>query len=423
MTKLMNNNIKYESVKVPYDSGLLISVIMLCTIGFLAVFSASVPMCMSKHINAFHFLIQHIMWLCVGVAGLFFFSKFDYHNLKKYNFKFAIAVIILLLIVKFTPLGVVINGARRWLNFGFFQFQPSELSKLATIMLLASLFSLKQQWFKDKFLGHFCSLVSILYIIFEQPEFIIVIAMVILCFVAYLSPYIFTILIMMLIIFKQPNLSMVLILCGICGFMYICSGKTLKYIYIGFAIFVSLFVMVKSDIVDLTKFMEPHQVSRIMNWHNSETDLQGEGYQVYHSMIAISSGGIFGQGYGGSKEKHGWLPEAHTDFIFSVISEEMGFLGSFFVILLFLTLFYRGMYVAAKSPDMYGKLLAVGITSSIVMQAFFNIAVATSFLPATGITLPFVSYGGSSLAVSMSMVGVLLNISKFQRRRVIINRK
>ena len=387
MTKIMNNNIKYEAVKVPYDTGLLISVIMLCVVGFLAVFSASVPMCMSKHINPFHFLIQHIMWLCVGGAGLFFFSKFDYHNLKKYTFKFAIAVIVLLLIVKFTPLGVVINGARRWLNFGFFQFQPSELSKLATIMLLASLFSLKQQLFNEKF------------------------------FV-----YLATILTMMFVIFKQPNLSMVLILCGICGFMYICSGKTLKYIYIGFVILVSLFVMVKSDIVDLTKFMEPHQVSRIMNWHNSESDVQGEGYQVYHSMIAISSGGIFGQGYGGSKEKHGWLPEAHTDFIFSVISEEMGFLGSFFVILLFLTLFYRGMYVAAKSPDMYGKLLAVGITISIVMQAFFNVAVATSFLPATGITLPFVSYGGSSLAVSMSMVGVLLNISKLQRRRFLVNK-
>lgn len=388
MTKIMNNNIKYEAVKVPYDTGLLISVIMLCVVGFLAVFSASVPMCMSKHINAFHFLIQHIMWLCVGGVGLFFFSKFDYHNLKKYTFKFTIAVIILLLIVKFTPLGVVINGARRWLNFGFFQFQPSELSKLATIMLLASLFSLKQQLFNEKF------------------------------FV-----YLATILTMMFVIFKQPNLSMVLILCGICGFMYICSGKTLKYIYIGLAIIVSLFVMIKCDIIDLTKFMEPHQVSRIMNWHNSESDVQGEGYQVYHSMIAISSGGIFGQGYGGSKEKHGWLPEAHTDFIFSVISEEMGFLGSFFVILLFLTLFYRGMYVAEKSADLYGKLLAVGITISIVMQAFFNIAVTTSFLPATGITLPFVSYGGSSLAVSMSMVGVLLNISKFQRRRVIINRK
>lgn len=388
MTKLMNNNIKYEAVKVPYDTGLLISVIMLCVVGFMSVFSASVPICMSKHINAFHFLNQHILWLGIGGVGLFFFSKFDYHNLKKYTFKFAIAVIILLLIVKFTPLGVVINGARRWLNFGFFQFQPSELSKLATIMILASLFSLKQQLFNEKF------------------------------FV-----YLATILTMMFVIFKQPNLSMVLILCGICGFMYICSGKTLKYIYIGFAILVSLFVMVKSDIVDLTKFMEPHQVSRIMNWHNSETDVQGEGYQVYHSIIAISSGGIFGQGYGGSKEKHGWLPEAHTDFIFSVISEEMGFIGSFFVILLFLTLFYRGMYVAEKSADMYGKLLAVGITSSIVMQAFFNIAVATSFLPATGITLPFVSYGGSSLAVSMSMVGVLLNISKFQRRRVIMNRK
>ena len=375
--------VRYKIEKVPFDMELLTAIGMLSVIGLMAVFSASIPLCMTHHISPFHFFGQHRLWLALGVGGLYWFSKFDYTKLKKYTFSLAFCVIILLLIVKFTPLGVSINGARRWLNLGLFQFQPSELSKISVVMLLSSLFSLPKNLYKEK-----------------------------------LWAYISVIIGMVFVILKQPNLSMVLILFGISLAIYAFAGKKLKYIGIGILIFCGLFALVKTEVIDLTKYLEPHQVARIMNWHNSESDLQGEGYQVFHSMIAIASGGIIGQGYGASKEKMGWLPEAHTDFIFSVISEEMGFVGSLFVILLFLMVFHRGILIALKSPEIYGKLMSAGITISITMQAFFNIAVATSFLPATGITLPFVSYGGTSLFVSLCMVGVLLNISKIQKVRL-----
>ena len=372
----------YQEIKTEGDRELLITTIILIIIGFMAVVSASLPLCVTKHLPPFYYVFQHLFWIVIGSVGMWFFSKFDYNNLRKFTFMFAFGVIILLLLVKFTPLGVTINGARRWLNLGF-RFQPSELSKLALIMLLGNLFSLKKEAFNSNLLKHL--LVAGL---------------------------------MIFVVLKQPNLSMTLILLGIAFCMYICSGKTLKYIFLGMIMLVGLFVMVKTNVIDLSKYIEPYQLQRILNWHNSDTDIQREGYQVFHSMVAISSGGLFGCGYGGGKEKLGWLPESHTDFIFSVISEEIGFIGSLFVILLFLTLLYRGVNIALKCPSKYGRLLAIGITFSITIQAFFNISVATSFLPATGITLPFISYGGSSLAVSMSMIGILFNISKVRIKRV-----
>ena len=377
------NRAEYKIVKTEQDKELFWSVGVLCVIGLMAVISASLPMCLTKHINAFHYAFQHLLWLILGGVGLYWFSNRDYKSLRKYTFIFAFSIIALLLIIKFTPLGVTINGAKRWLNLGFFQFQPSEFSKLAIIMLLANLLSLKK-------------------IVLQQVW----------------PKYVITMGILIAIIFKQPNLSMTIILLAISFCMYICSGKTLKYIYILFAIILGLFVMVKTDMVDLTKFIDPYQLERLLNWRNPNADVLGDGYQVFHSRIAIASGFIFGEGFGGSKEKLGWLPEAHTDFIFSVISEEIGFVGSFFVILLFLLLFHRGFYIAFKSPDTYGRLLAIGITIAITLQAFFNISVATAFLPATGITLPFISYGGSSLFVSLCMIGILLNISKTQVKRV-----
>lgn len=377
------NRIEYQVVKTEQDKELFWSVCVLCIIGLMAVVSASLPMCLTKHINAFHYVIQHIMWLILGGAGLYWFSKHDYKGLKKYTIMFAFFIIALLLIIKFTPLGVTINGAKRWLNLGFFQFQPSEFSKIAIIMLLANLFSFKKDVLQQVW-----------------PKYLITMG------------------IMIALIFKQPNLSMTLILLAISFCMYICSGKSLKFIYVGFAIVLCLFAMVKANMIDITKFIDPYQIIRIVNWKKPNADVLGDGYQVFHSRIAIASGSIFGEGFGGSKEKLGWLPEAHTDFIFSVISEEMGFIGSFFVILLFLLLFHRGFYIAFKSPDTYGRLLAIGITIAITLQAFFNISVATAFLPATGITLPFISYGGSSLFVSLCMIGILLNISKTQVKRV-----
>ena len=379
-----NTNIEYAPVKVPADKKLFVTVMILVIIGFMAVFSASLPMCMSKHINPLYYIIQHLFWAILGGFGLVLFSLFDYRKLKKLTFKFAIFVIVLLLLVKFTPLGVTINGARRWLNLGLFQFQPSEFTKLAIIMLLAHFFSLdKKNMFR------------------QIPKFAL------------------TFCIMIFIVLKQPNLSMTLILLGISFFMYICSGKTLKPVIAGLCILVCLAGMIKFNMIDITKYLEPYQVERLLNRYSQHVDVQGGGYQVFHSKIAISSGGIFGQGYGASKEKLGWLPECHTDFIFSVIAEEMGFYGCLIIIMLFLHLFYRGTHIASKSPTLYGRLLAFGITISVTMQAFFNISVATSFLPATGITLPFISYGGSSLFVTMCMMGILLNISKTQLRRVV----
>lgn len=379
-----STNIEYAPVKVPADKKLFVTVMILVIIGFMAVFSASLPMCMSKHMNPLYYIIQHLFWAILGGFGLILFSLFDYRKLKKITFKFAIFVIVLLLLVKFTPLGVTINGARRWLNLGLFQFQPSEFTKLAIIMLLAHFFSLdKKNMFR------------------QIPKFAL------------------TFCVMIFIVLKQPNLSMTLILLGISFFMYICSGKTLKPVVAGLCILVCLVGMIKFNIIDITKYLEPYQVERLLNRYSQHVDVQGGGYQVFHSKIAISSGGIFGQGYGASKEKLGWLPECHTDFIFSVIAEEMGFWGCLIIIMLFLHLFYRGTHIASKSPTLYGRLLAFGITISVTMQAFFNISVATSFLPATGITLPFISYGGSSLFVTMCMMGILLNISKTQLRRVV----
>ncbi len=372
----------YQPVKTEGDKEILITTIILVVIGLMAVVSASLPMCVAKHLPPFHYVLKHLIWIVLGGFGLWFLSRFDYNNLRKFTFSFVFLVIILLLLVKFTPLGVEINGARRWLNLGF-RFQPSELSKPALIMLLASLFSLKKEVFK-----------------------------------AALPKYLLTAGLMIFVVLKQPNLSMTLILLGITFCMYICSGKSMKPIYIGLAVMLCLLGMIKTNIIDISNYVESYQIERFLNWHSSGTDTQGGGYQVFHSLIAISSGGIFGCGYGGGKEKLGWLPEAHTDFIFSVISEEIGFVGSLFIILLFLTILYRGTNIALKSPNMYGRLLAFGITLSITMQAFFNISVATSFLPATGITLPFISYGGSSLAVSMSMIGILINISKVKLARV-----
>ena len=379
----------YQLVKTESDKELLITTIILVVVGLLAVVSASMPLCISRKLPPFYYVNQHLFWIFCGSVGMWICSRLDFNSLKKITLGFTFAVIILLLIVKFTPLGVTINGARRWLDIGFIRFQPSEFTKPAIIMLMGSLLSMKKEFLLQN-----------------------------------LPKYLLTAGVMVFIVLKQPNLSMTLILLGTAFCMYLCSGKTLKYVYIGLALLICIFGMIMTGIIDLSNFIEPYQWERLFNWIKAiftgkSFDIQNGGYQVFHSLIAISSGGFLGCGYGGGKEKLGWLPESHTDFIFSVISEEIGFIGSLFIILLFMTLLYRGINIALKCPSKYGQLLAIGITLSITIQAFFNISVATSLLPATGITLPFISYGGSSLLVSMSMTGVLLNISKTRMVRSI----
>lgn len=360
------------------DRTLLVIVAFLVILGLMSIFSASAPKSMELGLNPARFVFNQIIFLVLGAVGMKFLSEYDYKNLVVWTMPLMIAVVVLLALVNYTPLGVTVNEAKRWINIGFFQFQPSEFAKPAVVLLLASAF------YKN------CT-------IFDNNKMI----------------YFVPILLMIFMIFKQPNLSMVILLLLTSLVMYLSAGGPLKLLWIGlgsgvFAVFTA----------SVTHLIKPYQMSRITTWLNPEADPLGAGYNVIQSLVAFATGGFWGVGYGSSKQKLAWLPEAHTDFIFAVIGEELGFIGCLLVIGLFWTFIHRGLLISSRCPDMYGKLLAVGITFSIGFQAFLNMSVASSFLPATGVPLPFISYGGSSLMVSMWMIGVLLNISKKRVKKI-----
>ena len=214
---------------------------------------------------------------------------------------------------------------------------------------------------------------------------------------------------MMALIFIQPNLSMLLLLLGTSVAIYICAGGSVKLFLGAAACFIPLLLL---------KGLKGYQSSRIVTWLNPEADPLGAGYNVIQSLVAFATGGFYGVGYGSSKQKLAWLPEAHTDFIYAVIGEEHGFIGCLLIICLFWTILQRGFLIATKCQDMYGKLLALGLTFSICFQGFLNMWVASSFVPATGVPMPFISYGGTSIVVSLCMVGILLNISKDNVKRM-----
>lgn len=360
------------------DKTLLLVVTFLVIIGFLAIFSATAPKCMREGANLASFLIKQMIYAGFGFLAMGWFAKFDYKKLERYNTKFLWIVAILLLVLQFTPLGVTINGAKRWINLGFMQLQPSELAKPLFCMLLASSFK-------------------------EKVD--------LLNFNNWTSTFI-PILILLGIIYKQPNLSMVIILLTTSFMLYIAARGSLKLVAIlgglGFA----------GALFYLPKLLQGYQMDRINVWLNPGSDALGKGYNIIQSLIAFASGGFIGTGYGGSIQKLAYLPECHTDFIFAIIGEEFGYLGCLFIIGLFTVLVYRGLRIAKRCPDMYGKLLAIGITVIFGFQAFLNMSVASSFFPVTGVTLPFISYGGTSIIVSLAMVGILLNISKQRIKRI-----
>ena len=360
------------------DKALLITVAFLVIIGFMAIFSASAPKCIDEGGNPAQFLIKQLICFVVGFFGLKFFTNYDYKKLGAWNLIFAGTVIFLLMLVDFTPLGVTVNGAKRWINILGFQLQPSEFAKPAVVLLLATIFK------KDADL-------------LDQNKWV--------------TTFI-PILIMLGLIFKQPNLSMVILLLSTSVVMFLAAGGSLKLF------FSCLGVMMTTVVTAATTIIKPYQMQRIKTWQHPELDPQGAGYNIIQSLIAFASGGFSGVGYGGSIQKLSYLPECHTDFIFAIIAEELGWVGCVLIIGLFFTLIHRGFMIASRCPDMFGKLLAVGITFSIGFQAFLNISVASSFFPTTGVPLPFISYGGSSLIVSLCMVGVLLNISKKRIKKI-----
>ena len=360
------------------DKILLVVVAFLVIIGFLAIFSATAPKCLDEGGNPAQFLIKQVLAFVFGFIGLRFFSNYDYKKLAQWDTIAMIVLIITLILVDFTPLGVMVNGAKRWINIAGFQLQPSEFSKPIVVMLLASAFV------KDANL-------------FDQEKW---------------TKAFIPIIIIAGLIFIQPNLSMVILLLATTVVLFLSAGGSLK-LFFSFVI-----AGVTCIVIAATTIIKPYQMQRLRIWHHPEVDLLGAGYNIIQSLIAFATGNFIGVGYGGSIQKLYYLPECHTDFIFAVIAEEMGWIGCMLVIGLFYTFVQRGFVIASKCPDMYGKLLAIGITFSIGFQAFLNMSVASSFFPTTGVPLPFISYGGSSLIVSMCMVGILLNISKKRIKKI-----
>ena len=334
------------------DKTLLIVVAFLVIIGFLAIFSATAPKCLDEGGNPAQFLIKQLICFVVGFFGLKFFMNYDYKKLSDWNVIIMSAILLSLFLVDFTPLGVVVNGAKRWINIAGFQLQPSEFAKPAVVLLLANAFR------KDANL-------------FDQNKWVWAF---------------FPIIAMAGLIFIQPNLSMVILLGMTTVVMYMAAGGSMKlFLSCVGTMFVTL-------VIGLTTIIKPYQLQRIKTWRHPESDPLGAGYNIIQSLIAFASGGFSGVGYGGSIQKLSYLPECHTDFIFAIIAEELGLVGCILVIGLFFTFMQRGFVIAARCPDMYGKLLAVGITFSITFQAFMNMSVASSFLPTTGVPLPFTIY-------------------------------
>ena len=366
-----NNMINTQNMQS--DRPLLIAVIFLVVIGLMSIFSASAPKCIEMGVNPARFLLQQIIGVIVGFVGLKFLSNFHYKKLMTYTLPFVAFVIIMLILVKIA--GVTVNGAQRWINIGPLSLQPSEFAKPAVVLLLAGVFYKNAE-------------------VFDNNKIV----------TAFIP-----ILIMMGLIYMQPNLSMLLLLLFTSVTIFICAGGSLKLLITSFACIIPLFIM---------KGLKGYQSSRIITWLNPEADPLGAGYNVIQSLVAFATGGFYGVGYGNSKQKLAWLPESHTDFIYAVIGEEHGFIGCLLIICLFWTILQRGFLIATKCQDMYGKLLALGLTFSICFQGFLNMWVASSFVPATGVPMPFISYGGSSIMVSLWMVGIILNISKDNVKKI-----
>ena len=354
------------------DYQLLIVVGILLAIGTIMVFSASAPTAYDKFNDAFYYLKKQLLMLAIGTAGMIAATFINYDFYKKFSWYIYAAGIGMLLLV-FTPLGVDVNGARRWLDLGFTTVQPSEFMKFAMIILVARHLSLPGAKL-DKLKN------LLFYIILLIP----VIA----------------------ILQMQPHLSATVIIALTVVVLLLTAGMKLRY-------FTSVVIAGALGVATLIA-MAPFRAKRFLAFlepFNPE-NIRGDNWQIVNSLLAIGSGGWFGKGLGKSVQKFMYIPEPHNDFIFAIYIEEMGFIGALIVIILFAFLVYRGYSIAFHAPDKFSAFLATGITTIIAIQTIMNIMVVTSLMPVTGVSLPFFSYGGTSLIFLMFSMGILLNISK-----------
>ncbi|TMC82934.1 MAG: putative lipid II flippase FtsW [Chloroflexi bacterium] len=355
------------------DRLLLFTTVLLCAAGLVMVTSASVAFAYTQRESAFYYAERQAAWMLIGFVALFVLGRIDYRKVRPLAPAGAVAVILLMLLVLLPQLGVSVNGARRWFDAGpLGTFQPSELGKLAFAVFIAHWIDRNSQRMGD-----------------FQHVFV--------PFVAMLAG-------VLVLLLLERDLGTAVVMVGIFVSAYWAGGGRLRHIILLMGALALGFVAVT--------VLEPYRIGRLTAFKNPWADPLGAGFQATQSIYGLASGGVFGVGIGHSIEKYGWLPEAHTDFIFAIVGEETGLIGTTLVMLGFLVFGIRGYRASLRSPDRFGMALAASITTWIIFEALLNMATVTNTLPITGVPLPFFSYGGTALATTLAGVGVVLSIAR-----------
>lgn len=356
------------------DFGFLVTVLVLLVLGLIMVFSASYPSAYYQYNNGFYFIQKQLQWAAIGVAAMIFTINFDYRNYKKLAVPILVVSIVLLLAV--LVIGTDIKGAKRWIGIGGLSFQPSEVAKIALIIYFAySLSSIKDKIKEFKYLIRYWLLMGVFFgLLLLEPHFSICIII---------------------------GLTMVI--------MLLVAGARVRYFALAAAPVGALGVAIA--------IFEPYRLQRLVTFTNPFADRLGDGWQIIQSLYAIGSGGLFGVGFGNSRQKFMYVSEPQNDFIFSIVCEELGLIGAVAILIIFGLLLWKGMKIAVNAPDTFASLLVTGIISLVGVQVVLNIAVVTSSIPTTGIPLPFFSAGGSSLVFLLAAMGIVLNVSRFRQAK------
>lgn len=370
---LWQSNGASKSNALPVDKIMLAVVLGLTVFGLMMVYSASAMLAQKNFGTQFHFLLRQGGWALVGLVAMAIAMRIDYRHYKRSTIVLPALyfTVVLLILVLFLP---VVNNTHRWIRFAGFSLQPSEIAKLSLIAFLGYFLEKRSQevdMFKRVFLPTAVISMFVIGLIAAEPDF------------------------------------------GTALILFIAFAGILFHANVPVRHLATIAIPIVPALIGMLLFV-PWRLQRLIDFLDPWKNQQTSSYQVVQSLIAIGSGGVNGLGFAEGKQKLFYLPSPHTDFIFAVIGEELGLIGSVTLVLLFSLLAWRGFKAARSAPDLFGQLVALGLTILIVAQAFFNISVALSLVPAKGIPLPFISAGGSSLAISLFASGVLLNISKHE---------
>ncbi len=355
--------------KKPFDFWIFMTVLILLALGTIMVFSASAPNALNYKGDTYYYLKKQLLMVPLALIAMFITMNVDYRKWGKLSPIILVVSLVLLIMVLIPGIGSTINGTQRWM----FGFQPSEIAKLAVILFFSYSLSKSKDKLKSFFKGLF--------------------------------PYLLLLGMFAVLILMEKHLSgTIVVTLTACVILFSAGVKIKHFVILAFPAMAALVASV---------MLSPYRLDRILSFLDPSKDPKGASWQAFNSLLAIGSGGLFGKGLGKSLQKFLYLPEPQNDFILAILGEELGFIGIVVVMLLFLIFMWRGVKIALNAPDMFGSLLAIGITSLVAVQVVINVAVVTSSVPVTGMPLPFFSYGGTSLIFLMCGIGILLNISKY----------